>query len=91
MKLDDLNDLIQQCGYHGLFSPTSLDDVRQTLSIISRTECPCDESGHLSALHDLAHDDVPVLLRVIEHLYRRVEHLESAEGARGSVIASQAL
>lgn len=48
-----------------LFAPESVQDVRERLARIESAGCPCVESDHLNALHDLAHDDVPVLLCVI--------------------------
>lgn len=60
------DDLIEREGDYGLFAPKSIQDVRERLARIESTGCPCVESDHLNALHDLAHDDVPVLLGVIE-------------------------
>ncbi|URP21291.1 hypothetical protein SEA_GRANDSLAM_64 [Gordonia phage GrandSlam] len=49
-----------------LFSPESLQDIKDRLKRIHETPCQCDESPHMNALHDLIHDDVPVLLEVLE-------------------------
>lgn len=62
-----LDEAIERCS-DSIFAPESLEDVRQRLARIEATGCPCLESDHQNALHDLAHDDVPVLLRVIEQL-----------------------
>lgn len=54
-----------------IWAPETLQQVRDRLEFIDAHECDCDELPHSSALHDLAHDDVPVLLRVIEQLAPR--------------------
>jgi len=64
LKIDDL---IQSCG-DSMFAPESLDDIRRRLAFIESSECECDTTPHENAIHDLAFDDVPVLLRVIEKL-----------------------
>lgn len=56
-----------------IWAPETLQEVRDRLSRIKAAGCPCLESDHLNALHDLAHDDVPVLLQLIE---RQAEALE---------------
>lgn len=57
-----------QASSDSLFAPGSLEDVRCRLSFIQASECNCDEGPHENALHDLANDDVPVLLSVIGRL-----------------------
>ena len=64
-----------------LFAPGFVQDVRDRLDRIERAGCPCDESVHLNALHDLAHDDVPVLLRAIEVLTIENGRLKAAHWA----------
>lgn len=54
-----------------LFSPETLQEVRDRLEYIEEHECDCGETPHESALHDLAHEDVPALLHVIERLTPR--------------------
>lgn len=54
-----------------IWAPETLQQVRDRLEYIDAHECDCDELPHSSALHDLAHDDVPVLLRVIERMTPR--------------------
>lgn len=66
--------LIQAVG-DSLFAPETLEDIRCRLSFIAASECNCIEGPHENALHDLAHDDVPVLLQVIERLDGRLQKL----------------
>jgi hypothetical protein len=61
-----------------LFAPQSVQDIRGRLARIESTGCPCAESPHLNALHDLAHDDVPVLISVLEAQTAEVEKLRGA-------------
>jgi hypothetical protein len=72
------DEVIEDCG-DSIFAPESLDDVRARLASIEETGCPCLEGDHQNALHDLAHDDVPVLLRAIEQLSAKVERLAADE------------
>lgn len=60
-----------------LFSPSTLQEVRDRLEYIDAHECDCGETPHEDALHDLAHDDVPALLRVIEHQAAEIERLRA--------------
>ncbi|BCO56111.1 hypothetical protein MINTM005_13550 [Mycobacterium intracellulare] len=53
---------------YSLFGPESLEDVQQRLARIDSNECRCGDSPHENALHDLAHDDAPALLRLVESL-----------------------
>ncbi|WP_458317141.1 hypothetical protein [Mycolicibacterium brisbanense] len=63
-----------------IWAPESLQQVRDRLEFIDAHECDCDAMPHSNALHDLAHDDVPVLLRVIEQLTpRRIETREELD------------
>lgn len=55
-----------------IWAPETLQQVRDRLEYIDAHECDCDEMPHSNALHDLAHDDVPVLLKVIESLAPRI-------------------
>lgn len=73
-----------------LFSPATLQEVRDRLEYIDAHECDCGETPHEDALHDLAHDDVPALLRVIEQLApRRIETTEQLEAVpAGTVVRS---
>ncbi|MFN6543519.1 hypothetical protein [Mycolicibacterium nivoides] len=75
-----------------LFSPATLQEVRDRLEYIDAHECDCGETPHEDALHDLAHDDVPALLQVIEQLApRRVETAAELDALRvGTVIRSDA-
>lgn len=57
-----------------IWAPETLKQVRDRLEYIDAHECDCGETPHEDALHDLAHDDVPVLLKIIERLApRRIE------------------
>lgn len=51
-----------------VFAPRSLQDIRDRLTRANQLACDCLDSDHENALHDLAHDDVPVLLRLVDHL-----------------------
>lgn len=68
---DDVADradvIIQGCSY-SIFAPESLADIKCRLSFIEASECNCVEGPHENALHDLVHDDVPVLLKVVDQL-----------------------
>ena len=66
--MSDLDTLLQGCST-SLFKPESLDDVRDRLDYIEEHECNCNEGPHENALHDLAHDDVPILLELISLLW----------------------
>lgn len=66
---NEIDGLIQEAG-DSLFAPEKLEDIRCRLSFVAASECNCDETPHENALHDLAHDDVPVLLSVIDRLTR---------------------
>lgn len=63
-----------------IWAPESLQQVRDRLEFIGAHECDCGETPHESALHDLAHDDVPVLLKVIERQATEVERLRARLG-----------
>lgn len=58
-----------------LFSPETLQQVRDRLEYIDAHECDCGETPHEDALHDLAHDDAPVLLKVIEQQAAKLNRL----------------
>lgn len=75
-----------------IWAPETLQQVRDRLEFIDAHECDCDELPHSNALHDLAHDDVPVLLRVIERLApRRIEKPDELAGLPvGCVVRSEA-
>ncbi|MBP3087014.1 hypothetical protein [Mycolicibacterium fortuitum] len=60
-----------------IWAPESLQQVRDRLEFIDAHECDCGETPHESALHDLAHDDVPALLKVIERQAAEVERLRA--------------
>lgn len=51
-----------------IFAPRSLQDIRDRHARSNQLVCNCLDSDHENALHDLAINDVPVLLRLIEHL-----------------------
>ena len=51
-----------------IFAPRSLQDIRDRLARASQLTCDCLNSDHENALHDLASDDVPVLLRLVDLL-----------------------
>lgn len=60
-----------------IFAPETLDEVRDRLDWIEATGCPCSDSEHLRSLHDLAHDDVPVLLKVIEQQAAAIDRVRA--------------
>lgn len=60
-----------------MFAPETLQEVRDRLEYIDDNECNCGESQHENALHDLAHDDVPALLHVIDLLAERIERVRA--------------
>ena len=62
-----VDDLIQALG-DSIFAPETLQQVRDRIARIDSTACMCGDTPHENALHDLAHDDVPVLLRAIDRL-----------------------
>lgn len=70
-----------------IWAPESLQQVRGRLEFIDAHECDCGETPHESALHDLAHDDVPVLLKVIERQATEVERLREAVTAADSILS----
>ncbi|QFG09090.1 hypothetical protein I5J49_gp62 [Mycobacterium phage ThulaThula] len=70
-----------------IWAPESLQEVRDRLEFIDAHECHCDESPHENALHDLANDDVPVLLKVIETLGAEVERLRRARRDEAQYLA----
>lgn len=72
-----------------LFSPSTLQEVRDRLEYIDAYECDCGETPHEDALHDLAHDDVPALLRVIEHQAAENERLQAELLAERTTEADQ--
>lgn len=81
---------LDPCGApgHQLASTTYLLDEGQDglrLEYIDAHECDCDELPHSNALHDLANDDVPVLLKVIEQQAAEVERLRRQK----SILAEQ--
>jgi hypothetical protein len=53
-----------------LFEAATLGDVRRRLELIQSEDCRCGDSLHENALHDLANDDVPVLLAELARLSR---------------------
>lgn len=65
--MSDANQLIQASS-DSIFSPESLADIACRLSFIEASECNCVEGPHENALHDLARDDVPVLLKAVDRL-----------------------
>lgn len=69
-----IDDLVQASS-DSLFAPETLEDIRCRLSFIAASECNCPEGPHENALHDLADDDVPVLLRVIEQMAAEIARL----------------
>ncbi len=66
--MHSVDELLYSLSDYSLFGPESLDDVRHRLAYIDNHECKCDEGPHENAIHDLAYDDVPVLLKLIEVL-----------------------
>lgn len=64
-----------------IFGPETLEDIRSRLVFKKETGCPCLESDHLNALHDLWNDDVPALLVVMEQMAAEVERLQASLGA----------
>ena len=60
-----------------IWAPESLQQVRDRLARIESTPCMCVDEPHDNALHDLAHDDVPVLLRLIERLQATIERVRA--------------
>lgn len=79
---DTVGDALYAASDYSLFGPTSLEDIRCRLSFIAASECNCVEGPHENAIHDLAADDAPAMLNVLEqadatlkqvrHLHRRV-------------------
>lgn len=61
-----------------IWAPETLQQVRDRLERIDEYPCHCGTSEHTDALHDLANDDVPVLLKVIERQATEVERLQAA-------------
>lgn len=64
-----------------IFAPETLQDVKCRLSFIAASECNCNDSPHENAIHDLAHDDVPVLLALIEQQAAEIQRLRTREAA----------
>lgn len=52
-----------------IFAPRALQEIRDRHTRASQSVCDCLDSDHENVLHDLATDDVPVLLRLIDHLW----------------------
>lgn len=75
----ELDDALYAASDYSLFGPESLQQVRDRLEFIDAHDCDCDELPHSNALHDLAHDDVPALIKVIEQLAAEVERLRARE------------
>lgn len=75
----DVDELVRAAS-HSLFKPESLQDVRDRLARIDASPCRCADTPHENALHDLANDDVPVLLKVVDQLALEVERLHSWDG-----------
>lgn len=71
-----------------IWAPETLQQVRDRLEYIDAHECDCDESPHRNALHDLANDDVPVLLKVIEAQAAEHERLRGACKTLGGLLVS---
>lgn len=63
---NDVGDALYAASDYSLFGPTSLEDIRCRLSFIAASECNCVEGPHENALHDLAVDDAPAMLKVLE-------------------------
>lgn len=83
--MSDHDDELHACSDYSLFGPESLQQIRDRLEDIDATECDCDELPHSNALHDLAHDDVPALLRFVEHLQGEVEKWRAQTELRAQV------
>lgn len=75
-----IDEALYAASDYSLFGPESLEDIRCRLSFIEASECNCDEGPHENALHDLAHDDVPALLVLLNRLSELTRRLE--QGAR---------
>lgn len=76
----EVDALLAERADGSLFAPHSMQHVRERLAHIDRTPCMCSDSSHENALHDLARDDVPELLHVIEALApRRIETTEQLD------------
>lgn len=72
---DTADDLLESHKFSpdgSIWAPETLKQVQDRLEYIDAHECDCGETPHEDALHDLAHDDVPVLLKVIESLAPRI-------------------
>lgn len=82
----ELDDALYAASDYSLFGPESLKQVRDRLEFIDAHDCDCDELPHSNALHDLAHDDVPVLIKVIEQQAAEVERLRRGGRTLGKII-----
>lgn len=85
-RIEAIDELIQASS-DSLFAPETLEDIRCRLSFIEASECNCNEGPHENALHDLADDDVPVLLRVVEKQAADIERLKVACKTLGDMVA----
>ncbi|AII28211.1 hypothetical protein VC74_gp59 [Mycobacterium phage Sparky] len=72
-----------------IWAPETLQQVRDRLEFIDAHECDCDESPHSNALHDLANDDVPVLLKVIEGQAAEIDRLRRGAKTLGEIVENQ--
>lgn len=75
---NDIGDQLYAASDYSLFGPTSLEDIRCRLSFIAASECNCVEGPHENAIHDLAADDAPAMLKVLEQAdatLKQVRHL----------------
>lgn len=74
-----------------IFAPETLQDVKCRLSFIEASECNCAEGPHENAIHDLAHHDVPVLLKVIEHMAEASTNIRACAAHVGGATHLQVL
>ena len=66
--------LLSECVVGGSpYAPRTIDQIQERLHRIETNECRCGASTHENALHDLAADDVPALIRLVDLLARKLE------------------
>ena len=53
---------------NSLFAPANLEQVKARLREALELPCDCNTTEHENAIHDLVHDDIPVLIAAVEKL-----------------------
>ncbi|MBU8830862.1 hypothetical protein [Mycolicibacterium goodii] len=72
-----------------IWAPETLQQVRDRLERIDEYPCHCGTSEHVDALHDLANDDVRVLLKVIEGQAAEIDRLRRGAKTLGEIVENQ--